>query len=144
MKTSSGIQGDLSAANISATATAIAAGSASLPPPTIPQARYPLPGSITFTPRARSVSTFARVAGCSHIFTFIAGATITGAVVASNIVDKKSSASPCANFASISAVAGATISSFVVCASQICSIGHILSDSRHPPSPPPHPLPKAK
>ena len=49
------------------------------PAPTMPHARSPVPGSMTRTPRWRRISRLALVAGCSHMFTFIAGATSTGA-----------------------------------------------------------------
>ena len=62
--------------------------------PTMPQARSPVPGSMTRTPRWRRISRFAWVAGCCHMFTFIAGATSTGAVVARYMVVRKSSAIP--------------------------------------------------
>ena len=46
------------------------------------------------TPRDLSSSTLARVAGWFHMFTFIAGATMTGAEVARSMVERKSSARP--------------------------------------------------
>ena len=49
------------------------------PAPTMPQASSPVPGSMTRTPRWRRISILACVAGWFHIFTFIAGATSTGA-----------------------------------------------------------------
>src|SRR5712692_6031079 len=67
---------------------------ASRPAPVIPQARYPSSGSITCTPRARRICRFSCVAACSHMLTFIAGATTTGAVVARYSVVRKSSAMP--------------------------------------------------
>ena len=60
--------------------------------------------------RDRSVVILARVAGCSHMRTFIDGATITGLSVASNAVVARSSAMPCAIRARMLAVAGATTS----------------------------------
>ena len=48
------------------------------------------------------------MAGASHICTFMAGATRTGARVASSVVDMRSSAIPCAILAMMLAVAGAT------------------------------------
>ena len=74
---------------------------------------------------AASCATLARfscVAGCSHIFTFIAGATITGAFVARYNVPRKSSAMPCANFPMTSAVAGATSRRSIRCATAMCSM----------------------
>jgi len=64
------------------TAFKISSCAASRPGPVIPQARYPRPGSTTRTPRFRSIARFSWVAGCCHIFTFIAGASTTGAVEA--------------------------------------------------------------
>src|SRR5579883_1029285 len=92
------------------------------PLPIMPQARYPLSGETMRTPRPSSSARFACVAGWFHIFTFIAGATITGAVVARYIVVRKSSAIPCANLARMLAVAGATTSASVEVAASICSI----------------------
>ena len=48
------------------------------PTPHSPSAVSPSSGPTSSTPRADSVSTFARVAGCAHIRGFIAGATSTG------------------------------------------------------------------
>ena len=53
------------------------------PPPRPCEARRPASGSITCTPRARSVSRLARTAGCSYMWLFIAGATTSGQVAAS-------------------------------------------------------------
>ena len=64
------------------------------PAPSQPQASAPASGPTKATPRARSVARFACVAGCSHMFTFIAGATSTGARVASSTVVTRSSARP--------------------------------------------------
>src|SRR5215471_3655799 len=84
------------------------------------------------TPRFRSVARFSCVAACCHMFTFIAGASTTGAVEARYRVERKSSANPRANFPRISAVAGATSSKSVRCATAICS----MADSKFasPPS----------
>src|SRR5260370_196741 len=49
------------------------------------------------TPRAFSFSRLAWVAAFSHIFTFMAGATTTGAVVATKNVDRKSTPNPFPN-----------------------------------------------
>src|SRR5882762_5192777 len=83
------------------------------------------------TPRARSISTFSRVAAWLHIFTFMAGATTTGAVDARYKVVRKSSAIPRANFAMMSAVAGATSNKSVRCATAMCSMA--LSRLAPPP-----------
>ena len=61
-------------------------------------------------PRSRSVETFACVAGCSHIWLSIAGATTIGAVVASAVSATMSLAPPWASRARQSAVAGAITS----------------------------------
>ncbi len=106
----------------SRTASMIASNPASRPAPVMPQAKYPSSGAITRTPRSRKICTFSRVAACSHIFTFMAGATTTGAVVARYKVVRKSSATPRANFAMISAVAGAMTSASMRCATAMCSI----------------------
>src|SRR5215475_6148057 len=84
------------------------------------------------TPRFRSAVRFSCVAGCCHMFTFIAGASTTGAVEARYSVERKSSANPRANLPRVSAVAGATSSKSVRCATAICS----MADSRFasPPS----------
>ena len=68
----------------------------------------PTPGSMTSTPRSRSSATFARVAACAHIRSFIAGATSTGQVAASADVVSRLSASPAASLAMVLADAGAT------------------------------------
>ncbi len=80
----------------------------SRPMPLIPEASGPVSGPTRCAPRARRVATFAATAGCSHMKWFIAGARTSGALVASAESETISSAMPCANFASISAVAGAT------------------------------------
>ena len=56
------------------------------------------------------------------MFTFIAGATTTGALVARYSVVRKSSATPLANLAMQSAVAGATTSKSMDWATAICSM----------------------
>ena len=58
------------------------------------------------TPRARSVSRFACVAGCSYIALFMAGATISGRRHASAAAVSRLSACPCASLASVCADAG--------------------------------------
>ena len=68
----------------------------------------PSSGPTTWMPRAVSSAMLAVVAACCHMRTFIAGATSTGLSVASSNVDARSSASPAAIFASMSAEAGAT------------------------------------
>jgi hypothetical protein len=66
-----------------------------------------VPGSTIATPRSRSFWRFARVAGCSYIALFIAGATTIGAVHASAALVSRLSASPPASFAIVFAEAGA-------------------------------------
>ena len=56
---------------------------------------------------SESVLMFACVAAASYIWTFIAGATSRGAVVAKAVVERRSSAIPQAIFASTFAVHGA-------------------------------------
>ena len=60
------------------TRAAISSGSAMRPTPHSPSAVSPSSGPTSSTPRASSVSAFARVAGCAHMRGFIAGATSTG------------------------------------------------------------------
>ena len=81
------------------------------PTPSQPHASSPVSGPITCAPRSRSSARFACVAGWLHMFTFIAGATSSGARVASSRVEARSSARPQAIFASRSALAGATSTS---------------------------------
>ena len=68
--------------SVASTAATISSGSAKRPAPTMPHARYPLPGSTMRTPRLRRTLRFSCVAGCFSISTFIVGAMITGADVA--------------------------------------------------------------
>ena len=89
------------------------------PAPSVPQARSPVPGCTTRTPRAVSATTFACVAGFSHMPVFIAGATTIGAFVASRVEESRSSAIPCAIFARTFAVAGATTTRSAA-ASEMC------------------------
>src|SRR5258705_8698139 len=86
----------------------ISTGSGSRPLPVSAPVSRPEAGSITITPRDRSVATFATVAGCSHISVCIAGTSTTGQRAVSSVFVSRSSASPCAALASRSAVAGAT------------------------------------
>ena len=90
------------------TAAKIASGSAMRPGPNSPQAMAPSSGPIRVTPSPASVAALRRVAGCSHIRTFIAGAISTGLSVASRTVAARSSARPATALAIRSAVAGAT------------------------------------
>ena len=90
------------------TAATISSGSAIRPKPYSPQAMSPSFGPTVRTPSASTCARLRRVAGWSHIRTFIDGATSTGVSVASSRVEARSSARPCASFAIRSAVAGAT------------------------------------
>ena len=94
----------------SRTRAKIASGSLIRPIPSSPSASSPASGPISSTPRARNVSTLARVAGCSHIRTFIAGATRNGPRNASASWVSTLSASPLASFASVFAESGAITS----------------------------------
>ncbi len=94
------------AASIAARTTA---GSARRPIPHSPwEPSRPSVGATRRTPRSWSVATLACVAGCSHMWTFIAGATSTGQVAASAAEVRRLSASPWASFARVFALAGAT------------------------------------
>ena len=66
-----------------------------------------MPGGTIVAPRRRSVSTLPRVAGCSHMWLFIAGAITSGAVQASAALVSRLSAWPPASLAIVLADAGA-------------------------------------
>ena len=84
-------------------------GDGSLPTPFSPRdASAPSSGSITRTPRSRSVARFAWVAASAYIRSFIAGATTRGAGQARNDVLSIESAIPAASLATVLADAGAT------------------------------------
>ena len=89
-------------------ASTMSSTSGNRPLPLRPEARAPVSGSSTVTPRPRSVATLAATAGCSHMPPSIAGTMSTGARAASRSVVRKSSAIPWAAFARRFAVAGAT------------------------------------
>ena len=91
----------------SSTAATMASGSSMRPLPSVPQAKCPLEGNTTRTPRASSAAMFSWVTGEAHMPSFIAGATISGAGVASAVVVSRSSAVPLAILAQTLAVAGA-------------------------------------
>jgi hypothetical protein len=80
------------------------------PIPSPPSPSSPSSGPISSTPRERSTSTFACVAGWFHIRVFIAGARRTGPSWASAASVTRVSAIPTASFASVLAVSGATTS----------------------------------
>ena len=89
-------------------AASSSAGSGRRPTPHSPgEPSGPVPGSSTSTPRARSVSRFARVAGCSYIASFMAGATSSGLRHASAAAVSRLSAWPPASLAIVLAEAGA-------------------------------------
>ena len=99
--------GGASAANACSIASTIAGGSAMRPGPNSPHAIGPDSGPTNRTPSSLRRSRLRRVAGCSHILTFIAGAASTRLSVASNTVVAISSARPVAMRARIFALAGA-------------------------------------
>jgi hypothetical protein len=102
----SGLGTPSSSASMAAT---ISSGSAMRPFARLPALGHLAPfGPTKAMPSRRAPSRFRRVAGCSHIFGFIAGATSTGLSVASSTVEARSLASPAAILAIKSAVAGAT------------------------------------
>ena len=82
--------------------------SARRPSPASPPASRPVSGPTTWTPRRRSVARLSCTAGCSHISVCMAGATSTGARVASSVAVSRSSEIPAAYLPSSFAVAGAT------------------------------------
>ena len=90
--------------------------------PSYPHESRPSSGPINSTPRDLRVATFCCVAGCSHIFPFIAGATRTLArgFRASATQLKASLARPSASLAIVLAVAGAMSSKSASSASLMC------------------------
>ena len=104
-------------------APTIAAGSDSRPSPTRPLARRPRAGPTTITPRALSVSRFACTAGWANIVLSIAGATASGACVASAVSVTMLSPIPCASLAMVVALAGATSSASARRPSATCNSG---------------------
>ena len=91
------------------TAASSRAGSGRRPRPNSPrEASGPSSGSITSTPRRRSVSRFSWVAAAAYMRSFIAGATRRGAVQARKEVVSIESAAPAASLAIVLAEAGAT------------------------------------
>ena len=108
--------------------------SGSLPAPSKPLASRPLSGSITCAPRCRRVVRLACVAGCSLMPPSIAGAMSRGQREARAVTESMSSARPCASFAIVLAVAGATASRSASSAKPTCAIcvGNAPPDSeRH-------------
>ncbi len=95
--------------SVASIAARMSAGSASRPVPHSPfEASGPVPGGTIRAPRVRRRSRFSRVAGCSNIRSFIAGASTSGAVQASAAFVSRLSAMPLASFAMVFADAGAT------------------------------------
>src|SRR5690606_6595349 len=113
-----------------ASAATMSSGSAMRPGPDSPSASGPSTGPATSAPRSRSRAMLARVAGCSHMWWFIAGARASGAVVARQRVVTRSSAKPWASLARVSAVAGATRTRVAQRASSICPIAASAAGSQ--------------
>jgi len=88
----------------------ISSGSSMRPGPVSPQAWSPQAGPMTLTPSLRKTAMLRRVAGFSHIWRFMAGATSSGQSRARTSVVSRSSARPPASLARKSAEAGATSS----------------------------------
>ena len=98
--------------------------SARRPFPSVPQASAPVPGSTTLNPLARSLAMFSCVMLFSHMFTFMAGARMMGALVASTEQVSMSSAMPAASLAMTLAVAGAMTTTSARSARAMCSISN--------------------
>ena len=106
------------------TAASSSGGSGSRPIPHSPgEPSAPVPGSSTVAPRARSVSRLARVAACSYIASFIAGATSSGRRQASAAAHSRLSACPAASLAIVLADAGATRKTSARSTSSRCESG---------------------
>ena len=108
-----------SAARMASSNTAV---SGNRPLPSAPDAIRPLSGSITRTPRRRSVARLSCVAGLAYMAGSMAGATTMGAWVDSAVAEPRSSACPCASRAIALAVAGATTRTSASFASLTCAI----------------------
>src|SRR5439155_811230 len=111
-------------------ASTISSMSGNRPLPLSPEASAPVSGSSTVTPRRRKVATLAVTAACSHMPPSMAGTMSTGARAASKSVVRKSSAMPCAAFASTFAVAGATMTAWARSARATCSTASALCGSK--------------
>ena len=118
-----------------AAAATMASGAARRPSPASPPARRPLSGPTTWTPRRRRVAMLSCTAGCSHISVCMAGATSTGARVASSVAVSRSSEIPAAYLPSSFAVAGATTTRSAVCPRRVCGMGSGASKARCGPVP---------
>ena len=103
-------------------ASKISVGSSMRPSPTSPQACAPLAGPSTPTPSARNCAMLRTVAGCSHIWRFMAGATRSGQSRARHRVVNRSSPKPCTSLAMKSAVAGAMITASAPRVRSICAM----------------------
>src|SRR5436309_102706 len=101
---------DLSAspASIPTTSSTILPGSLILPGPTFRQASHPSSGPTNRYPNPLSFATFSCAIAFAHIRLFIAGANSTGHAAAHTIRLTRSSVIPCAIFARMLLVAGAT------------------------------------
>ena len=111
-------------------ASTISSTSGNRPLPLWPEARAPVSGSSTVTPRRRNVTTLAATAGWSHMPPSIAGTMSTGARAASSRVVRKSSAMPWAALARTFAVAGATTTAWQRSARATCSTASVLCGSK--------------
>ena len=99
----------------------ISAGSARRPMPMRPDARRPGAGPTTTAPRSLSRFMLCWVAGWSHMWASMAGASRRGASVARAVAVRASSARPWASRARVWAVAGATASISARRAKATCS-----------------------
>ena len=108
-RTRSPSQGRLPAGSAASTRASSCSGSGRRPRPYSPrEASLPSSGSITSTPRSRSVARFAWVAASAYMRSFIAGARSRGAVQARKEVVSIESAAPAASLEIVLAEAGAT------------------------------------
>ena len=107
--------------------------SARRPKPNSPQAMGPSAGPQTITPSSRSCARLRRVAGCSHIRTFMAGAISTRLSVAISTVEARSSASPATILPIRLAVAGTTATRSAARDSSICPISASSVRSKRSP-----------
>ncbi|CAB4801047.1 unannotated protein [freshwater metagenome] len=103
--------------------------SGNLPIPLSLPVNRPIAGSITKIPRDFKVSTFATVAGLSHICGCIAGINKMGAVVVKTVFVKRSSARPAAIREIKSAVAGAINTKSAFTPSDTCGTVGISSQT---------------
>ena len=104
------------------TAATMSAGSAMRPDPTSPPASGPSTGPTIRTPRAASTATLSWTDGCSHISVCMAGATTTGARVASKVAESTSPERPVRRSEIRRAVAGHTTTTSALWPSAVCGI----------------------